>query len=171
MLVPSLYGEESATRKTQSSSRRVWDEASLFESLGEMCPDGVNIIRPLYDAAVARDNYFYWGDGASPSVTAYLTVAGVQAPVWSCYTRPGTSSWDVNFDWMRSRGVPEEAMERLLKRLGDIPGVEARLQGVREAGWRKRPSIPISPLLAAPGAAEAVASAMEELVGPPDVPS
>lgn len=171
ILVPTLYGEESATRKVQSPSRRVWDESSLFEALNQLCPEGVPIIRRLYDSAVARDNRFYWGDGASPSVTAYLTVAGVQTPVWSCYTRPGTSSWDVNFDWMRSRGVPEQAMQQLLKRLGDIPGVAGRLQGTEEAEWRKRPSIPISPFLTAPAAADAVIAAVEGLVGPSDIAS
>lgn len=167
VLIPTVYGDESATRKTQTSSRHVWDEASLFKVLERLCPEGVPVIRQLYDFAVRNDNYFYWGDGASPSVTAYLTVGGVKAPVWSCYTREGSfgCSWDVNFDWMRSRGVPEATMKVLLDCLLAIPGVAARLQGVQDSGWRRRPSLPISPLLTTPGTAEQLMTAVSAVTG------
>jgi hypothetical protein len=98
-------------------------------------------------------------------VTAYYRIGEAQAPVWSCYTRPKTSSWDLNWDWMHSRQVPEAALSQLAGRMRVIPGVAARLQGLEEAGWRKRPSLPIATLLAAPGVVDQVILALDELLG------
>lgn len=170
ILVPTVYGDESASRKTQATSvaRRRWDEAALFDALQRLCPEGLPVIRRLYEHAVAHDNSFYWGDGASPSVTAYLTVAGALVPVWSCYTRASNSSWDVNFDWMRSKGVPETVMTRLVDRLRSIPGADARLEGIEEAGWRRRPGLPIATLLTGPGIVDQLIAALVELMATPN---
>lgn len=164
VLVPTVYGEESATRKAQVS-RRVWDEASLFDALDRLCPEGRPVIERLYHHAVCHGDGFYWGDGASPSVTAYYRIGDAQAPVWSCYTRPKTSSWDLNWEWMHSRQVPETALVQLAGRMRAIPGVAARLQGLEDAGWRKRPSLPIAALLAVPGVVDQVILALDELLG------
>lgn len=68
----------------------------------------------------------------------------------------------ISLDAMAGRSAG--AYERLPKPLRHIPGLAARLQGVKEAEWRKRPSIGISPLLAAPGVADTVVTAIEELL-------
>jgi len=108
LLLPTIYGEESATRK-QQSSRRTWDERSLFEFMetrGEVT--GAAVLRRLYDHVLSHDGQMVWGGGELPSVTAYYPLGEVKASVWSCYTREnGGSSWDVNFEWMRNRKVPE----------------------------------------------------------------
>lgn len=162
MLVPHLYGVESATRKAQPSTTHVWDEESLFNALEQRCSEGVPLIRRLYDLAVERDGGFSWGGSASPSVTASLTVGTVRTMVWRCWTGP-LARWVVIFDGMQKRGVTPERMQRLLEQLRTIPGVAEHLEGVEEAGWRKRGRIPIS-LLAAPGATDTVVRAVEELL-------
>jgi hypothetical protein len=163
VLVPTLYGEESATRKSQPSARHVWDEESLFSALDELCPEGVPVIRRLCDQVVELGGEFSWGGGASPSLTAFLTVGTTRAAVWRCITSP-PARWVLMFDWMQARGVEPERLQPFLNRLREIPGVAEHLEGVEEADWRKRPRMPISPLLTAPGAADKVVLAIEELL-------
>ena len=139
VLVPAVYGEESASRKTQGG--RKWDEASLFEALERVCPEGTGLIRLLYAKAQAGGLDLYWGDGSAPSVTAYLDVGGIHAPVWSCYTHTDSATWDVNFDWMRIRGVSVEVMDRLAFALSAIEGVASGCRRpVQPAGTNGRRS-------------------------------
>lgn len=163
VLVPTVYGKESATRKPRSSARHVWDEESLFSALDESCPEGVPVIRHLYDQAVGLGGKFSWGGGGVPILTVSLTVGTIRTPVWRCNTRP-PARWVVVFDLMQRRGVALERMQRFRNRLREIPGVTEWLEGVEEAGWRKRSRIPISPFLTAPGEADKVVSALEEFL-------
>jgi len=55
VLVPTLYGEGSATRKAQTSSQRVWEKQSLLDALERLCPDGHPLVRRLYDLAAAGE--------------------------------------------------------------------------------------------------------------------
>jgi hypothetical protein len=162
IVVPKFYGEESVARKTQPSARRVWDEESLFNTLAEQCPEGVPVIRRLYEDAVDRGGNFSWGGGASPSVTVTLPVGTIRATVWRCRTRP-PARWVVMFDGMQRRGVAPELMRRFANRLRGIPGVAAQFEGVEEAEWRRRAFIPVA-ILAAPEVADTVVSALADFL-------
>jgi len=165
VLLPTIYGEESATRK-QQNSRRTWDEKSLFEFLetrGDVA--GASVIRHLYEHVVSHDGSLVWGGGATPSVTAWYTLGAVKASVWSCYARENSgSSWDINFEWMHNRKVPEEALSQLAERLREINGVTARLMGLEMARFMKRPSLPIAELLTPPGTVDKLVAALDELL-------
>lgn len=163
ILVPKIYGEESAARKAQRSTREVWDEEFFFRTLAQECPEGARVIRRLYDQAAENDNDFRPGGSAAPSLTAVLSVGSVRAQVWRCNTRPPARLVFL-FNRMQGEGVSPERMERFLVRLRDIPGVADQFDGVKEAGWRRKPSIPVS-LLAAPGVGDEVVLAIEELLG------
>lgn len=119
------------------------------------------VIRRLYDKAVECGGEFSWGGGESPSVTVFLTVGTIRTAVWRCRTRPD-ATLVLMFDWMQGRGVAPERMQRFVDQLRGIPGVAEQLDEARPRS--KRPRIPIS-LLAAPGAADTVASALEEFLG------
>jgi hypothetical protein len=87
------------------------------------------------------------------STAVFLTVGTVRAAVWRCVTSSGRLRF--LFDWMQGRGVAPEHIQRLLNGLREIPDVAEQFEGVEEAGWRKRPFIPVS-LLATPGVVEKV---------------
>ncbi|MCL2788651.1 MAG: hypothetical protein FWD59_09230 [Micrococcales bacterium] len=165
ILVPKLYGQESATRKTRSSARGIWDEESFFGALAQECPEGEPVIRRLYDHAVDGGGDISWGGGVRPSLTVSLTVGTVRAAVWRCRT-DSPPRWVLLFDWMQRRGVSPERMQRLVNRLGEIPGVADELKGAEASGWRTRSRIPVS-FLATPEAGDRVVFAIEEFLDAP----
>src|SRR5206468_11633010 len=84
--------------------------------------------------------------------------------VWSCYTdlKP---SFVVNFEWLAPH-VPVERLQRLAERLAELPSVPERLAGLAEAGYRRRLALAVNAVLAQPGAADTIASALNELIDP-----
>ncbi len=87
IVVPKFYGEESAARKAQPSAGRAWDEESFFNTLAQQCPEGVPVVRRLYEHAIDRGGAFSFGSGKLPSVTVSLTVGTIRASVWRCNMR------------------------------------------------------------------------------------
>jgi hypothetical protein len=162
IVVPKIYGRESAGRKTRPSPRPVWDEESRFETLAQQCPEGTPVIRRLYDHAIERGGAFSFGRGASPILTVSLTVGTIRAPVWRCNTKP-PAKWVVLFYLMQRRGVAPERMQRFLNRLRAIPGLAKQSEGVEEADRRKRARIPVS-LLAGPEVPDKVVSALDNFL-------
>jgi hypothetical protein len=49
--------------------------------------------------------------------------------------------------------------------LRSIPGVDARLAGLEQAGYKRRPSLFVDGIVAKPGAVETIERALAELVG------
>jgi hypothetical protein len=94
-----------------------------------------------------RVELYYWGQGASPSVTATFRFGGWRVQPWSIYTGDylGVA---VNFDWMKALG--DERRSELLRKLLSIPGTEPKLAGVAEAGFAKRPTLPLAGVLDQP---------------------
>jgi hypothetical protein len=162
IVVPKFYGKESAARKIRPAARRVWDEESFFTTLEQQRPEGVPVIRRLYDHAVERGGHFSFGRGASPIVTVSLTVGTIRAPVWRCNMQP-PARWVLMFDKMQARGVPPERMRRFPNRVQVIPGAAEQFEGVEEAEWRKRARIPLS-LLSTPEIGDTVVSALEDFL-------
>lgn len=139
-------GSELAAAR-RSSSRQKWDEAALMQAVGEVAPNAVPELRRLLDHYRERVELYYWGQGASPSVTATFRFGGWRVQPWSIYTGDylGVA---VNFDWMKALG--DERRSELLRKLLSIPGTEPKLAGVAEAGFAKRPTLSLAGVLDQP---------------------
>jgi hypothetical protein len=61
IVAPKFHGEESAARKTQPSARDAWDKESYLSALAQRCPEGVPLVRRLYEHAVPRRGDFSYG--------------------------------------------------------------------------------------------------------------
>ena len=140
-------------------------EHSLFAALEESClPAAVDAVRRLYHIARDRGRELQWGHGDHPAVTAVYEVDGKPVGVWSCYTdlKP---SFVVNFEWLAPH-VPVERLQRLADRLAELPSVPERLAGLAEAGYKRRLALAVNAVLAQPGAADVINSALTELLDP-----
>jgi hypothetical protein len=140
-------------------------EHALFAALEESClPAAVDAVRRLYHIARDRGRELQWGHGDHPAVTAVYEVDGKSVGVWSCYTdlKP---SFVVNFEWLAPH-VPIERLQRLADRLAELPSVPERLAGLAEAGYKRRLALAVNAVLAQPGAADVINSALTELVDP-----
>jgi hypothetical protein len=140
-------------------------EHALFAALEASClPAAVDAVRRLYHIARDRGRELQWGHGDHPAVTAVYEVDGKAVGVWSCYTdlKP---SFVVNFEWLAPH-VPIERLQRLADRLAELPSVPERLAGLAEAGYKRRLALAVNAVLAQPGAADVINSAMNELLDP-----
>ncbi|HEV3364525.1 MAG TPA: hypothetical protein VG795_10385, partial [Acidimicrobiia bacterium] len=140
-------------------------EHDLFAALEQSClPAAVDAVRRLYHIARDRGRELQWGHGDHPAVTAVYEVEGKPVGVWSCYTdlKP---SFVVNFEWLAPH-VPIERLQRLADRLAELPSVPERLAGLAEAGYKRRLALAVNAVLAQPGAADVINSALTELVDP-----
>lgn len=140
-------------------------EHSLFAALEESClPAAVDAVRRLYHIARDRGRELQWGHGDHPAVTAVYEVDGKPVGVWSCYTdlKP---SFVVNFEWLAPH-VPVDRLQRLADRLAELPSVPERLAGLAEAGYKRRLALAVNAVLAQPGAADVINSALTELLDP-----
>jgi hypothetical protein len=124
----------------------------------------VEAVRRLYHIARDRGRELQWGHGDHPAVTAVYEVDGKPVGVWSCYTdlKP---SFVVNFEWLAPH-VPIERLQRLADRLAELPSVPERLAGLAEAGYKRRLALAVNAVLAQPGAADVISSALNELLDP-----
>jgi hypothetical protein len=140
-------------------------EHSLFAALEASClPAAVEAVRRLYHIARDRGRELQWGHGDHPALTAVYEVDGKPVGVWSCYTdlKP---SFVVNFEWLAPH-VPIERLQRLADRLAELPSVPERLAGLAEAGYKRRLALAVNAVLAQPGAADVISSALNELLDP-----
>ena len=140
-------------------------EHALFSALEESClPAAVDAVRRLYHIARDRGRELQWGHGDHPAVTAVYEVEGKPVGVWSCYTdlKP---SFVVNFEWLAPH-VPIDRLQRLADRLAELPSVPERLAGLAEAGYKRRLALAVNAVLAQPGAADLINSALTEMIDP-----
>ncbi|MGH9009611.1 MAG: hypothetical protein ACRDYF_07140, partial [Acidimicrobiia bacterium] len=153
------------TRPGPSAPIGTQGEHALFAALEESClPAAVDAVRRLYHIARDRGRELQWGHGDHPAVTAVYEVDGKPVGVWSCYTdlKP---SFVVNFEWLAPH-VPIERLQRLADRLAELPSVPERLAGLAEAGYKRRLALAVNAVLAQPGAADLINSALTELIDP-----
>jgi hypothetical protein len=140
-------------------------EHGLFAALEASClPAAVDAVRRLYHIARDQGRELQWGHGDHPAVTAVYDVDGKAVGVWSCYTdlKP---SFVVNFEWLAPH-VSIERLQRLADRLAELPSVPERLAGLAEAGYKRRLALAVNAVLAQPGAADIINSALAELIDP-----
>jgi|GEM_PF-6940159 len=157
---PARPGRQAATTPIGTQG-----EHSLFAALEASClPAAVEAVRRLYHIARDRGRELQWGHGDHPALTAVYEVDGKPVGVWSCYTdlKP---SFVVNFEWLAPH-VPIERLQRLADRLAELPSVPERLAGLAEAGYKRRLALAVNAVLAQPGAADVISSALQELLDP-----
>ncbi len=110
----------------------------------------------------------YWGEAQDPSVTGTFATPGADLQPWSIFTnaRTGRPVFVINFDWIHKSGraASREQMEELVAELRDLPGVAPLIDAAREAGWRRRPSVPLDDIVRS-GGLDVIAGALERLYG------
>jgi hypothetical protein len=162
---PAVVPAQPASRPAASAPVGGQGEPALFAALEASClPAAVDAVRRLYHIARDRGRELQWGHGDHPAVTAVYDIDGKAVGVWSCYTdlKP---SFVVNFEWLAPH-VPIERLQRLADRLAELPSVPERLAGLAEAGYKRRLALAVNAVLAQPGAADVISSALTELLDP-----
>lgn len=165
ILIPSVYGEESAVQKRTTESK-AWNEDQFWEhAAGVSTPESLATIRTLHQWALGRGSSFFWGEGKRhPSMTAWIAVDGTESPLWTCYLADDdATSVGLNFGWLLSRS-PLDKLVRLAADLRVIPAAAPLIDAVVDSNYRKRPGLPL-PALADSAALDGFLAAYDVYVG------
>lgn len=161
ILIPSTYGSESADTKearTSSVSHR-WKTEDVEIWLAENDPALVELAAQLRLGLEAVGLTTLGGEARTPSlVFRHGTLNGDIWPV-SVSTSSRGAMVTINFDWMHR--VSDQVQSQLLDDLCDA-GLDLDSPGIRAAGYRKRPSIPLGSLRT-PGRLDAVIRSLSRL--------
>jgi hypothetical protein len=174
ILVPVVYGDEAVREKARATTRQ-WTAPEFLAALKEYVTPAaeaglVRIVEsarthpPLGADEGVESGHFYWGTGKYPSVTAWYRVGDAIAAVWSIYTGPDRTVFAPNFEWMAKRGISVDSMRAFAHALRPLPGCAPLLEDLEAKAWRKRPSIPVDPLFSDAKAADAIMTAITDLV-------
>jgi hypothetical protein len=175
VLVPRVFGEESAQSKGAGSrNRHKWTEEEFRAALLKSSPDVRFAFTELFAHARQHPKFdhWYWGDGRFPSVTPWMTSPGGHSQPWTIFTDEGRKELiAINFDWIyrKGAGFSAEAIDRFARRIAELPDAADQVELAREADWRKRPSLLAEVVFADPDALSLVTDAFDELYA--DMPS
>ncbi|KRD41302.1 hypothetical protein ASE38_16955 [Cellulomonas sp. Root930] len=148
--------EKTVKASTAPARTRKWARLDVLDALTEA--DGALLaesVESMLDGhlALGPAASLYWGEGASPSVTAVYQGANVRVQPWTIWIRGGRAAVSINYEYMAKEGGPSsDALERVVAALAVLPGVAQASQGVADAGWKKRPAVALAPLLSFPTA-------------------
>jgi hypothetical protein len=160
--------------KAATPRGRKWTEQDFYDALsaGRYVRTAA-AARELYDynRAIAPDSFIYWGEGATPSMTAHVPIGGGTAlQPWSIYTAQAAEpSFAINFEWIHKndQGVDESVMNRFADALQVIPAFTAGAEAARSANWRRRPGTGAEQLFSEPTALADLKTAFDILFTQP----
>ncbi|MCL1592964.1 MAG: hypothetical protein M3132_01265 [Actinomycetia bacterium] len=148
ILVPTVYGEETAATKREARTRR-WTEQQFWQHASEVSSDeSLTAIKTMHEWAVRHESSLYWGDGKKhPSMTAWAPFGDSDAPIWSCYLADDDETViGMNFGWLTKRATPDQ-LQRLADDLGSIPDAARLLGDIETSEFTRRPSLPIAAII------------------------
>jgi hypothetical protein len=166
VLIPQVYGSESARMKEQqpSSSSIQWSHDELFKALADTCtPAGVEAVRALYDYAVSRGATFSGGKASYPTVGAYIQIERQRRSLFSVYADPagpGAARVSLNFGSWRY-ALTDEALASLAHDLEQQPLLRAATAAARAKDFKAFPALPVDAVLAQPGVVDHLAAAWD----------
>ncbi len=127
-LIPIVHGqtEEAKGKKNNNArSKKQWDEESFFKELiSRRSIEEAEIARKILDWARDKLPRFWWGKGKQDgSFIPVLDLNGEQYYPIAIWTN---GKIEIQFQWLMNKSPFNEEIKRkeLLKRLGQIPGVE-----------------------------------------------
>jgi hypothetical protein len=168
IIVPQVYGEELTE---PARGRKTWDEAGLLKGLKAGCTSiGFQAISALWDVFKERGFRITYGGGLNPSASIYISVDGIELPVFSIYAYENPEWWSslsVNFEYMNDQDATRDRLSGLLERVRSLPNVRPdRLADVESSGFRKRPGLPIDDVVSADGAMDELRKIIDWLQAP-----
>jgi hypothetical protein len=164
VLVPRVYGEESASAKQPAGQR--WNEQRLLTVITEriQAPTAIESFGRILEQA-KRDgiNLIYGSGTVSGSVTAWFKIEGIEAPVWTCYSNASRTWLEFQFRCLRLKGISQERITEFAADLGAIPGGAERIAGLEEADFMRQPTFSFDPFLSDSRSSSAIGSAIDRV--------
>ncbi|MCW2777442.1 MAG: hypothetical protein JWN17_1167 [Frankiales bacterium] len=142
MLLPSTTGQESAADK-QHRPAPVWSQHDV-EAAVQALPEPQRAVADVV-LALPRSGW-YESQAIAPAGTLLFDLGGGKpVSLLSLWLGEGPSSpsLSINFAWARDN-LSTQQLKELADRLREVPGVPPRLAGLEQAGFAKRPGLPLA---------------------------
>ncbi|MFD9122094.1 hypothetical protein [Streptomyces bottropensis] len=167
VLVPRIHGEVATAAKSPSGRRTTQrtTRADMDASIGSRHDPEVRRI-----AAALLDHAAAWGrpEGGTAkyrSMSAYYPVSGRHVPLWTLSLQDGPTRDDLSFAFGSiTYHLGRERAAAFAASLSAVPELAARLQVLPSKEYNAWPSVSLPALASAPGALEAVLSAIQGLM-------
>lgn len=163
IVLPSVYGEESASEKQRQHRRNAWPVEAYFESLQGYSEPVQEAVKALVGFSDRRGGELAGGTGSDPSLNVRFHLnGGGKKTVWSSYYYVAGPTLDVNFEYLRDV-VSMEALKESARILRSIDGAADRYVKLDD-DFSSRPSLPIDGVMTKPGAIETAQEALSILL-------
>lgn len=165
MLVPAVYGTESAAIK-DGPPAQVLEAEAVLAVLERLCsPAGILAARRLYEFAKQRGAIFKPSTGKYPTASARFVVNGKLISIISLGEWPqGQGGCSVYFSNLTNVGVSTDILARFAERLCQIPGASKALAVVEKGDFNRQPTLSLDQVLGSDIAVAQFESALGELV-------
>ena len=165
LLIPTVYGEESADRKAKSSNAAMkWTEP-LFAHEVQTTTSGE--VREFIDKLLAHGathgHHRAGGTGSAASASYHYTIGGNVSSVWALTLTPKPKV-AVSLGSIASKTNATTALA-LLHALKQDPMLADALSGTDDASLSKYPTLLVDPILIEPHAQSVFFSALNQLLG------
>jgi hypothetical protein len=146
LLIPTVYGEESAARRGRTSSGVRWNSNTFAEQVDARTDGAVHaFIERLIEHGSQHGHHPFYGSGTTPGMSYYYDLGGQARSVWALYLEE-----PVQFIAVSLGIVSQWSTNAAIGLLNDLKKNEllARaLSPVSETDLNKYPRIPINPVL------------------------
>ncbi|MGD9571521.1 MAG: hypothetical protein AB7V62_06555 [Thermoleophilia bacterium] len=161
MIIPRVFGAELAESPTRVRPTRRWTEEDVIRGFAEAGDGCRQVAQRLIDHYRDRVALLYFGVGRRPSLTfVFETQAGRTQPLSLWATDP--PSFSPNFEYTSL--FPADVRRRFVDAVAVIDGTRIDADAVAQAGFAKRPGIPVPGVLDQPGAVEGLIAALDGLL-------
>jgi hypothetical protein len=165
LLIPTVYGQESADRKTQASGGAKWTPGSFAEQVQARTSGATRrFIERLLEHGSQKGHHPFYGSGATPGMSYYYDVAGQPTSVWALYLYESDPRVALSLGAIHARS-PELAVA-LLRRLKADPQLASALGSVDESSLNKYPQLRIDTLLVHDATESTFFAGIDELIRP-----
>lgn len=147
LLIPSVYGEETASRKARSTAVNQWTAASFAEALERVDDDAVKaFIERLLDHGAEQGHAPNYGTGRNPTLSYFYLLGGQSRSLWQVVLHENGPHLVISFG-----SILKWSLERATRLLADLtasPELAAALVAMSADDLNRYPSIPITTALA-----------------------
>lgn len=162
-LIPTVYGEESAKRKTRGTISTHWSEETFAEQVSSRTDGPVKeFVEKLLEHGSQRGDHPFYGSGVTPGMSYYYDLGGQPRSVWALYLESPTPKVALNFGT-----ISKWSEEAALNMLGDLKSnslLQGRLASVDASDLNKYPTFPVSQVLVDADAQSAFFKSLDDLL-------
>ena len=147
LLIPVVYGEEAAEKKSRASSAARWNETTFAEAIKvRATPEAAAFLNRVIAHGQRHGHHLFYGSGATPGMSCFYSIGGVPTSVWAIYLQENGPRLALSLGSIRSK-VSADAAMKWVNEMRTDPALNELLASTSVEDLHKYPQLPVSSLL------------------------